>query len=125
MKIEPMRETSLNGTIFTVRKTAYCEAHSPPGAATVKRKGDSPRSLSEAGDEEGLKEGGGEEEEEEEVVEQEQEGQGQGVGGPLKGAPKKNKANLKQKIKKEPDEVGRDTPSTVPMVTVPQIPSYR
>uniref|UniRef100_A0A5F9C7V2 Bromodomain and PHD finger containing 3 n=1 Tax=Oryctolagus cuniculus TaxID=9986 RepID=A0A5F9C7V2_RABIT len=125
MKIEPMRETSLNGTIFTVRKTAYCEAHSPPGAATVKRKGDSPRSLSEAGDEEGLKEGGGEEEEEEEMVEQEQEGQGQGVGGPLKGAPKKNKANLKQKIKKEPDEVGRDTPSTVPMVTVPQIPSYR
>ncbi|KAJ6659819.1 hypothetical protein lerEdw1_018274 [Lerista edwardsae] len=31
MKIEPMRETSLNGTTFTVRKTAYCEAHSPPG----------------------------------------------------------------------------------------------
>ncbi|XP_034270590.1 bromodomain and PHD finger-containing protein 3 isoform X9 [Pantherophis guttatus] len=35
MKIEPMRETSLNGTTFTVRKTAYCEAHSPPG--TVKK----------------------------------------------------------------------------------------
>ncbi|XP_044299705.1 bromodomain and PHD finger-containing protein 3 isoform X4 [Varanus komodoensis] len=32
MKIEPMRETSLNGTTFTVRKTAYCEAHSPPGS---------------------------------------------------------------------------------------------
>ncbi|XP_077611027.1 bromodomain and PHD finger-containing protein 3 isoform X2 [Crocuta crocuta] len=125
MKIEPMRETSLNGTIFTVRKTAYCEAHSPPGAATGRRKGDSPGSLSEAGDEEGLKEGCGEEEEKEEVEEEEEdEGQG-GVGGPLKGVPKKNKMTLKQKIKKEPEEVGRDTPSTVPMVTVPQIPSYR
>uniref|UniRef100_A0A250Y3X7 Bromodomain and PHD finger-containing protein 3 n=1 Tax=Castor canadensis TaxID=51338 RepID=A0A250Y3X7_CASCN len=124
MKIEPMRETSLNGTIFTVRKTAYCEAHSPPSAATARRKSDSPRSLSEAGDEDGLKEGGGEEEEEEEVEEEEQEGQG-GVGSPLKGVPKKNKMSLKQKIKKEPEEVGRDTTSTVPMVTVPQIPSYR
>uniref|UniRef100_A0A8C9CL88 Bromodomain and PHD finger containing 3 n=1 Tax=Phocoena sinus TaxID=42100 RepID=A0A8C9CL88_PHOSS len=125
MKIEPMRETSLNGTIFTVRKTAYCEAHSPPGAATARRKGDSPGSLSEVGDEEGLKEGCGEEEEKEEVEEEEEdEGQG-GVGGPLKGVSKKNKMTLKQRIKKEPEEVGRDTPSTVPMVTVPQIPSYR
>uniref|UniRef100_F7HYA1 Bromodomain and PHD finger containing 3 n=1 Tax=Callithrix jacchus TaxID=9483 RepID=F7HYA1_CALJA len=124
MKIEPMRETSLNGTIFTVRKTAYCEAHSPPGAATARRKGDSPRSISETGDEEGLKEGGGEEEQEEEVEEEEQEGQS-GVGGPLKGVPKKNKMSLKQKIKKEPEEAGQDTPSTLPMVTVPQIPSYR
>uniref|UniRef100_A0A7N5K5H2 Bromodomain and PHD finger containing 3 n=1 Tax=Ailuropoda melanoleuca TaxID=9646 RepID=A0A7N5K5H2_AILME len=125
MKIEPMRETSLNGTIFTVRKTAYCEAHSPPGAATARRKGDSPGSLSEAGDEEGLKEGCGEEEEKEEMEEEEEdEGQG-GVGGPLKGVPKKNKMTLKQKIKKEPEEVGRDTASTVPMVAVPQIPSYR
>uniref|UniRef100_A0A2K5DNQ8 Bromodomain and PHD finger containing 3 n=1 Tax=Aotus nancymaae TaxID=37293 RepID=A0A2K5DNQ8_AOTNA len=124
MKIEPMRETSLNGTIFTVRKTAYCEAHSPPAAATARRKGDSPRSISETGDEEGLKEGGGEEEQEEEVEEEEQEGQG-GVGGPIKGVPKKNKMSLKQKIKKEPEEAGQDTSSTLPMVTVPQIPSYR
>uniref|UniRef100_A0AAA9SSX0 Bromodomain and PHD finger containing 3 n=3 Tax=Bos TaxID=9903 RepID=A0AAA9SSX0_BOVIN len=125
MKIEPMRETSLNGTIFTVRKTAYCEAHSPPGAATARRKGDSPGSLSEAGDEEGLKEAC-EEEEEKEEVEEEEEGEGQGgVGGPLKGMSKKNKMTLKQRIKKEPEEVGRDMTSTVPMVTVPRIPSYR
>uniref|UniRef100_A0A2K5XQU0 Bromodomain and PHD finger containing 3 n=1 Tax=Mandrillus leucophaeus TaxID=9568 RepID=A0A2K5XQU0_MANLE len=124
MKIEPMRETSLNGTIFTVRKTAYCEAHSPPSTATARRKGDSPRSISETGDEEGLKEGDGEEEEEEEVEEEEQEGQG-GVSGPLKGVPKKNKMSLKQKIKKEPEEAGQDTSSTLPLVTVPQIPSYR
>ncbi|CAO2608730.1 Bromodomain and PHD finger-containing protein 3 [Lemmus lemmus] len=96
MKIEPMRETSLNGTIFTVRKTAYCEAHSPTG------------------DEDGLKEGGGEEEEEE-AGEEDQEGQG-GVGSPLKGVSKKNKMSSKQKIKKEPEEAGRETPSTaVPM----------
>nr|DBA33906.1 TPA: hypothetical protein GDO54_001526 [Pyxicephalus adspersus] len=31
MKVEPVRETGLNGTTFTVRKTAYCEAHRPPG----------------------------------------------------------------------------------------------
>uniref|UniRef100_A0A8C8W0U1 Bromodomain and PHD finger containing, 3 n=1 Tax=Peromyscus maniculatus bairdii TaxID=230844 RepID=A0A8C8W0U1_PERMB len=122
MKIEPMRETSLNGTIFTVRKTAYCEAHSPC-AATARRKGGSPRSLSEAGDEDGLKEGGSEEDEEE-AEEEDQEGQG-GVGSPLKVVSKKNKMSSKQKMK-EPEEAGRETPSTtVPMVTVPQIPSYR
>ncbi|KAM9320997.1 bromodomain and PHD finger-containing protein 3 [Gastrophryne carolinensis] len=32
MKVEPVRETGLNGTTFTVRKTAYCEAHRPPDA---------------------------------------------------------------------------------------------
>ncbi|XP_036023502.1 bromodomain and PHD finger-containing protein 3 isoform X1 [Onychomys torridus] len=122
MKIEPMRETSLNGTIFTVRKTAYCEAHSPC-VTTARRKGDSPRSLSEAGDEDGLKEGG-REEDEEEAEEEDQEGQG-GVGSPLKAVSKKHKMSLKQKMK-EPEEAGRETPSTtVPMVTVPQIPSYR
>lgn len=128
MKIEPMRETSLNGTIFTVRKTAYCEAHSPPSATAARKKGSSPGSLSEAGEEEGLKEGGGEEEEEgeeeKEAEHEQQEGQGS-VGGPLKAVPKKNKTSVKQKVKKEPEEAGRDTPSTIPVVTVPQIPSYR
>ncbi|XP_020560050.1 bromodomain and PHD finger-containing protein 3 isoform X2 [Oryzias latipes] len=31
MKIEPVRETNVNGTTFSVKKTAFCEAHSPPG----------------------------------------------------------------------------------------------
>ncbi|KAM9342704.1 bromodomain and PHD finger-containing protein 3 [Pholidichthys leucotaenia] len=31
MKIEPLRETNANGTTFSVKKTAFCEAHSPPG----------------------------------------------------------------------------------------------
>uniref|UniRef100_A0A8C5MPI8 Bromodomain and PHD finger containing 3 n=1 Tax=Leptobrachium leishanense TaxID=445787 RepID=A0A8C5MPI8_9ANUR len=30
MKVEPIREIGLNGTIFTVRKTAFCGAHCPP-----------------------------------------------------------------------------------------------
>ncbi|XP_045150680.1 bromodomain and PHD finger-containing protein 3 isoform X3 [Echinops telfairi] len=124
MKIEPMRETSLNGTIFTVRKTAYCEAHSPPGATAARRKGDSPGGLGEAADEEGLKEGGGEDDEKE-MEEGQEEGQGR-VSGPQKGGvSKKNKMSLKQKIKKEPEEAGRDTLSAAPVVTVPQIPSYR
>ncbi|XP_026223619.1 bromodomain and PHD finger-containing protein 3 isoform X2 [Anabas testudineus] len=35
MKIDPVRETNINGTTFTVKKTAFCEAHSPPGQETV------------------------------------------------------------------------------------------
>ncbi|XP_061622943.1 bromodomain and PHD finger-containing protein 3 isoform X3 [Phyllopteryx taeniolatus] len=31
MKIDPVRETSVNGTTFSVRKTAFCESHSPAG----------------------------------------------------------------------------------------------
>uniref|UniRef100_A0A671QCX7 Bromodomain and PHD finger-containing protein 3-like n=1 Tax=Sinocyclocheilus anshuiensis TaxID=1608454 RepID=A0A671QCX7_9TELE len=30
MKIEPVRETTMNGTTFSVKKTAFCEVHSPP-----------------------------------------------------------------------------------------------
>ncbi|XP_071772756.2 bromodomain and PHD finger-containing protein 3 [Centroberyx gerrardi] len=35
MKIDPVRETNVNGTTFSVKKTAFCEAHSPPGLETV------------------------------------------------------------------------------------------
>ncbi|CAB1329543.1 unnamed protein product [Coregonus sp. 'balchen'] len=31
MKIDPVRETNVNGTTFSVKKTAFCEVHSPPG----------------------------------------------------------------------------------------------
>nr|XP_008117532.1 PREDICTED: bromodomain and PHD finger-containing protein 3 isoform X2 [Anolis carolinensis] len=91
MKIEPMRETSLNGTTFTVRKTAYCEAHSPPGTLkkghTVTVRGRREDIVKkEAGDESTLK--------------------------------IKNKVKLKQKIKKE-------SCSSVPLLMVTQIPSYR
>ncbi|XP_068599428.1 bromodomain and PHD finger-containing protein 3 [Brachionichthys hirsutus] len=35
MKIEPVRETNINGTTFSVKKTAFCEVHSPPGQESV------------------------------------------------------------------------------------------
>ncbi|XP_045913268.1 bromodomain and PHD finger-containing protein 3 isoform X3 [Micropterus dolomieu] len=35
MKIDPVREANINGTTFSVKKTAFCEAHSPPGQETV------------------------------------------------------------------------------------------
>ncbi|XP_043858013.1 bromodomain and PHD finger-containing protein 3 isoform X2 [Dromiciops gliroides] len=110
MKIEPMRETSLNGTTFTVRKTAYCEAHSPPG--TVK-KDVLPVVSSEDGEEDDTKEGG--EEEENKVL----------VSSALKTALKKSKMKVKQKIKKESEDPARDSPATAPLMTVTRIPPYR
>lgn len=103
MKIEPMRETSINGTTFTVRKTAYCESHSPPGTV---RKG-APAAAGER---------------QEDTVKEE--GEEEAHSGPPKGSLKKNQVKLKQKIKKEPSDA-TDGHSSVPMVTVAQIPSYR
>ncbi|XP_074167230.1 bromodomain and PHD finger-containing protein 3 isoform X6 [Sminthopsis crassicaudata] len=110
MKIEPMRETSLNGTTFTVRKTAYCEAHSPPG--TVK-KDVLPVISIEDGEEDEVKDGG--EEEESKVL----------VSSALKTTVKKNKMKVKQKIKKESEDSSKDSPATAPLVTITQIPSCR
>ncbi|XP_064030007.1 bromodomain and PHD finger-containing protein 3 isoform X2 [Pogoniulus pusillus] len=103
MKIEPMRETGINGTTFSVRKTAYCGSHSPP--STV-RKGSSAASA----------------EGQEDTVKEEREEEANSA--PPKGSLRKNQVKLKQKIKKEPGDVtsGR---SSAPMVTVTQIPSYR
>ncbi|NXF85588.1 BRPF3 protein, partial [Eubucco bourcierii] len=103
MKIEPMRETGINGTTFTVRKTAYCGSHSPP--STV-RKGSS--AASAEGQEDTVKE----------------ERVGEANSGPPKGPLKRNQVKLKQKIKKERGDVTSGC-SSVPMVTVTQIPSYR
>jgi bromodomain and PHD finger-containing protein 1 len=30
MKIEPVREMSINGTTVSVKKTAFCDVHTPP-----------------------------------------------------------------------------------------------
>ncbi|XP_051780367.1 bromodomain and PHD finger-containing protein 3 isoform X2 [Erpetoichthys calabaricus] len=102
MKIDPVRETNLNGTTFSVKKTAFCEAHSPPG--TVKKQ--SSPSNSEG-------------EEEEQTVNKEEEG----VTFNNSKQPEKKASKLKQKIKKSLDVASRR--SAVPMVTVPQIPSFR
>ncbi|XP_038605382.1 bromodomain and PHD finger-containing protein 3 isoform X2 [Tachyglossus aculeatus] len=125
MKIEPMRETSLNGTTFTVRKTAYCEAHSPPGTVRRGRRAGEAEEEAEDGEEEEEEEEEEEDrakeagEEAEEDVEKKEERGGAG------GTPKKGRMRLKRKIKKEPGEPAADARSSVPLVTVTQIPSSR
>ncbi|XP_043932469.1 bromodomain and PHD finger-containing protein 3 isoform X2 [Protopterus annectens] len=105
MKIEPVKETSLNGTTFTVRKTAYCELHSPPD--TVKKC----KSVSNSEAEE-------EEEEEEKKPENEED-----VENSQKTVPKKSKVKLKQKIREDLEM--EEKRLALPVVTVPEIPSCR
>ncbi|XP_034027873.1 bromodomain and PHD finger-containing protein 3 isoform X2 [Thalassophryne amazonica] len=35
MRIDPVRETNINGMTFSVKKTAFCETHSPPGQESI------------------------------------------------------------------------------------------
>ncbi|XP_066526565.1 bromodomain and PHD finger-containing protein 3 [Hoplias malabaricus] len=102
MKIDPVRETGTNGTTFTVKKTAYCGTHSP---ITV-----------EGEDDEGF--AGGRNNRGQRsytlspTVQQNQRG---------------NKKTLptpqQKKTRKSADGVSRKT--GVPLLLVPQIPSYR
>ncbi|XP_069489529.1 bromodomain and PHD finger-containing protein 3 isoform X2 [Ambystoma mexicanum] len=124
MKIEPMRETGINGTTFTVRKTAFCDAHSPPGTikkevpsegeedmvteAMVAACVEAPAMVKVEVDDGDIKK----EEEDEE-----------GAKGAKKGSLKKSKVNVKQKLKNEGDMV--EGHSSVPILTVTQIPLCR
>ncbi|XP_041084033.1 bromodomain and PHD finger-containing protein 3-like [Polyodon spathula] len=101
MKIEPVRETSVHGTTFSVKKTAFCKAHSPPG--TARKKGAASNSE-------------GEEEEEEEDEDETR------AHAHHKRTLKKV-SKLKRKIKKSMEVAARR--SAMPMVMVPQIPSHR
>ncbi|XP_069797858.1 bromodomain and PHD finger-containing protein 3 isoform X2 [Narcine bancroftii] len=103
MKMEPVRETSANGTTFSVRKTAYCDVHSPPGSVKKILALDD----NEAEEEEGSK------------VEDVEDGES-----PKKVSPKKTKAKSKQKTKKIKNLL-EERRAAVPVVTVPQIPTYR
>ncbi|MBN3288872.1 BRPF3 protein, partial [Polyodon spathula] len=101
MKIDPVRETSVHGTTFSVKKTAFCKAHSPPG--TARKKGAASNSEGE------------EEEEEEDEDEARARAHHKRT---LKKASK-----LKCKIKKSMEVAARR--SAMPVVMVPQIPSHR
>ncbi|XP_059806402.1 bromodomain and PHD finger-containing protein 3 isoform X1 [Hypanus sabinus] len=103
MKMEPVRETSANGTTFSVRKTAYCDVHSPPGSV---------KKILALDDNEA-------EEEEEDKVEDVEDGES-----PKKVSPKKTKAKSKQKTKKIKNLL-EERRAAVPVVTVPQIPTHR
>ncbi|KAG8451006.1 hypothetical protein GDO86_003329 [Hymenochirus boettgeri] len=100
MKVEPLRETGLNGTTFTVRKTAFCEHHCPPGTQGRKL----------------LQFAEGEIKDEDELNKEEE------CKSSKKGAGKRGRE--KQKMKKKQNEAISGQ-GYVPVTTVMQIPSFR
>ncbi|KAG5838846.1 hypothetical protein ANANG_G00227950 [Anguilla anguilla] len=105
MKIDPVRETNVNGTTFSVKKTAFCDAHSPPGKGA--------RAGSDEDDEE--------EEEDEETGGRVVGGRGGRAAAPTRRAPPR----LKKKVKKSLEAASRRAAAAMPLVTVPQIPAHR
>lgn len=103
MKIDPVRETGVNGTTFSVKKTAFCEHHSPVGS---------------------MRDGSGDESVEGRLV------GGRGNRGQRSytqsppSSPNK-KATKGQKKKNTKGSGGSTRRSTVPVLLVPQIPSHR
>ncbi|XP_019126511.2 bromodomain and PHD finger-containing protein 3 isoform X2 [Larimichthys crocea] len=107
MKIDPVRETNVNGTTFSVKKTAFCEAHSPPGQETVSDEESEGRVVGSRG--------------------RASRGRSAYTEGPI--TPKKSRKTDddaktdKKKGKKSTESAGQHTAS--PQVTVPQIPTTR
>ncbi|KAG7319085.1 hypothetical protein KOW79_017559 [Hemibagrus wyckioides] len=99
MKIDPVRETGTNNTTFTVKKTAFCGNHSPLGAQV-------------GYSEEGGGFVGGRGQRSYTLVKQNQHGSKKGL-----------VTKQEKKTRKSSDGVSRK--STVPLLLVPQIPSYR
>uniref|UniRef100_A0A8D0GTW1 Bromodomain and PHD finger containing 1 n=1 Tax=Sphenodon punctatus TaxID=8508 RepID=A0A8D0GTW1_SPHPU len=101
MKMEPVRETGANGTSFSVRKTAYCDIHTPPGSM---------RRLPALSHSEG---------EEEEEEEEEEDGKGWS-------SEKVKKAKAKSRIKmKKARKILAEKRAAAPVVSVPCIPPHR
>ncbi|XP_070594116.1 peregrin isoform X8 [Erythrolamprus reginae] len=101
MKMEPVRETGANGTSFSVRKTAYCDIHTPPGSM---------RRLP------ALTHTEGEEEEEEEEEED----------GKSWSSEKVKRAKAKSRIKmKKARKILAEKRAAAPVVSVPCIPPHR
>uniref|UniRef100_A0A667WK91 Bromodomain and PHD finger containing 3 n=2 Tax=Myripristis murdjan TaxID=586833 RepID=A0A667WK91_9TELE len=103
MKIDPVRETSVNGTTFSVKKTAFCEHHSPVGS---RREGSGDESV------EGRLVGG-----------RGNRGQRSYTQSPPTPPNKRDAKGQKKKTKK--GSGGSTRRSTVPVLLVPQIPSHR
>ncbi|XP_053576948.1 peregrin isoform X2 [Bombina bombina] len=100
MKMEPVRETGANGTSFSVRKTAYCDIHTPPGSVCK---------LPALSHSEG----------EEEDDEEEEDGKGLS-------SEKVKKAKAKSRIKmKKARKILAEKRAAAPVVSVPCIPPHR
>ncbi|XP_062855199.1 bromodomain and PHD finger-containing protein 3 isoform X2 [Trichomycterus rosablanca] len=105
MKIESVRETTANGTTFSVKKTAFCEAHSP----SEKEGSDDEDNMGRV------------------LVGRANRGRSAYAPVPLlktcSQSNKKEVSNNKKKGKKSPDITSKK--AVTPLVTVPQIPSQR
>ncbi|XP_026188316.1 bromodomain and PHD finger-containing protein 3 isoform X2 [Mastacembelus armatus] len=107
MKIDPVRETNVNGTTFSVKKTAFCEAHSPPGQETISDEESEGRVVGSRG-----------------RASRGRSAYTEGPTTPKKGRNCDNDAKTgKKKGKKNTESTVRQTVS--PQVTIPQIPTSR
>ncbi|XP_034052293.1 bromodomain and PHD finger-containing protein 3 [Gymnodraco acuticeps] len=107
MKIDPVRETNVHGTTFSVKKTAFCVAHSPPGQEAVSDEESEGRVVGSRG--------------------RASRGRSAYTDGPV--TPKKGRKsedgakNDKKKGKKGAEAIAQQSSS--PQATVPQIPTSR
>ncbi|KAJ8257742.1 hypothetical protein GJAV_G00189180 [Gymnothorax javanicus] len=107
MKIDPVRETNVNGTTFSVKKTAFCDAHSPAGRDSRAGSDD---------EETGGRVVGGRGNRGRSAYTQ-----SPAVQTHRRGSKKGSK--LKKKVKKSLEVASRR--ANMPLVTVPQIPAHR
>ncbi|XP_016106132.1 peregrin-like [Sinocyclocheilus grahami] len=111
MKMEPVRETGANGTSFSVRKTAYCDIHTPPGSA---------QPLGGVGGASaGSSHSEGEAEDEEDVAGGEEDGKGWS-------SERAKRAKAKSRLKmKRARKILAERRAAAPVVSVPCIPPHK
>ncbi|XP_051758419.1 peregrin [Ctenopharyngodon idella] len=111
MKMEPVRETGANGTSFSVRKTAYCDIHTPPGSA---------RPLGGVGGASvGSSHSEGEAEDEEDTAGGEEDGKGWS-------SERAKRAKAKSRLKmKRARKILAERRAAAPVVSVPCIPPHK
>ncbi|XP_065127373.1 peregrin [Paramisgurnus dabryanus] len=111
MKMEPVRETGANGTSFSVRKTAYCDIHTPPGSARPLG-GVGGASIDSSHSE-------GEAEDEDEIVGGEEEGKGWS-------SERARRVKAKSRLKmKKARKILAERRAAAPVVSVPCIPPHK
>uniref|UniRef100_A0A9J7YF35 Bromodomain and PHD finger containing, 1 n=1 Tax=Cyprinus carpio carpio TaxID=630221 RepID=A0A9J7YF35_CYPCA len=111
MKMEPVRETGANGTSFSVRKTAYCDIHTPPGSA-LPLTGVGGASVGSSHSE-------GEAEDEEDVAGGEEDGKGWS-------SERAKRAKAKSRLKmKRARKILAERRAAAPVVSVPCIPPHK